>query len=136
MADSFDERTRYLEEQVGDGHIVAGCTVDQPYAQNQHETRTFDHVVGRAGYLGDPLMENAYNFLDRVARSAITETGSDLSDEMQSIANDMNDFVVRNAPRDPDVGDVLAQSGSPWVDDNGIRTYYRPPRAGRSYDHR
>lgn len=133
---SFDERTRYLEEQVGTGNITAGCTVDQPYAQNQHENLSFNHTVGRARYLGDPLMENAFNFVDGMARAVITEEGSRIRDEMQDIADDMVRFVLMNAPRDPDVGDVLANSAAPWVDDNGIRIYYRPPKAGRSYDHR
>lgn len=137
MADgSFDERIEFLSDQVGTGYITAGCIVDQPYAQNQHENLSFDHTVGRARYLGDPLMENAFNFVDGVARAAITETGSRIKDEMRDIADDMVHFVEVNAPRDPDVGDVLANSASPYVDDNGARIYYRPPKAGRSYDHR
>lgn len=136
MTSTFGPRTRYLEEQVGDGFITAGCVVDQPYAQNQHETESFNHTVGRSHYLGGPLMENAMTLVGRIARAAVTETGSRLKQEMQDIADDMNDYVVQNAPRDPDAGDVLAKSGSPYVDDNGARIYYRPPQAGRSYDHR
>lgn len=137
MTSSFDERTRFLEQQVGDGHIVAGCTVDQPYAQNQHETESFNHPYGgRSHYLGGPLLENALILVQRVANSAVTEGGSNLRGEMRDIADTLNDYVVRNAPRDPDVGDVLANSGSPWVTDNGAIVYSRPPKAGRSYDHR
>jgi hypothetical protein len=133
---TFDERIRYLEEQVGDGHITAGCVVDQPYAQNQHETESFKHVRGRSHYLGGPLMENALSLVTRIVNSVITETGSRLREEMIDVADTMNGYVENNAPKDPDVGDVLSKSGSPYVDDNGMRIYSRPPRTGRSYDHR
>jgi hypothetical protein len=131
MPGDFDERMAYLEEQVGHGDITAGCDVDQAYAQNQHENRTFHHNVGRSHYLGDPLMANAFNFVDGMARAVITEEGSRIRDEMQDIAEDMAQFVFRNAPRDPDIGDVLANSGSPFVEDDGIETYRRPPVAPR-----
>lgn len=127
----FNRRTEYLESQVGKGHIVAGVTVDQPYAQNQHENLSFDHAVGRAHYLGGPLLENYFNFVDGMARAAITDEGSRLRDEMQDIAEDMAGFVLKNAPRDPDVGDVLANSGSPWVTDEGVEIYKRPALAPR-----
>lgn len=127
----FNIRTRYLENQVGHGRITAGCSVDQPYAQNQHENLSFDHTIGRARYLGDPLMENTFNVVDGVARAVITPEGSDIKDEMQGIADDMSHWVEVNAPRDPDIGDVLAMSGSPFVVDEGIETYRRPPIAPR-----
>lgn len=127
----FNIRTQYLEDQVGSGRITAGCEVDQPYAQNQHENHSFDHTVGRANYLGGPLVENSYNFLDGIARAVITNEGSRLSDEMQDIAEDMAHLVKMNAPQDPDIGDVLANSGSPYVVDSGIETFRRPPIAPR-----
>lgn len=136
MTESFDQRIKYLSTEVGTGHIVAGCTVDQPYAQNQHETESFRHTVGRSHYLGGPLMENAFNFIDGMARAVITSEGSRIRDEMEDIAEDMARAVQINAPKDPDFGDVLANSANPWVDDNGIRTYDRPSKASRSYDHR
>jgi len=130
-ANEFEARTQYLSDEVGTGKITAGCTVDQPYAQNQHENMGFEHTVGRDHYLGGPLMENSFNALDGIARAVITEEGSRLRDEMTDIAEDMAYWVEVNAPRDPDVGDVLANSGSPYVDDNGIETYRRPPIAPR-----
>lgn len=130
-ASEFNRRILYLEQQVGDGDITAGCDVDQPYAQNQHENMSFDHSVGRDHYLGGPLMENAFNILSGIAQSVITEGGSQLRDEMNNVAERMSFWVETNAPRDPDVGDVLAKSGSPWVRDNGIEIYRRPPIAPR-----
>lgn len=133
-ARDFVERTEYLSRQVGEGDITAGCFVDQAYAQNQHETITFQHTVGRARYLGDPLNENALFLLDSIARSVITETGSRLKFEMRDVAEQMADFVHDNAPRDPDIGDVLANSGSPFVTDDGVEIYRRPAIARRRSD--
>jgi hypothetical protein len=130
-AEEFDRRIRQLSDEVGTGKIVAGVTVDQPYAQNQHENPEFSHRVGRSHYLGAPLMENAFNFVDGIARAAITEEGSRIKDEMRDIAEDMAGFVEKNAPRDPDIGDVLANSGSPFVVDDGVEVFRRPPLAPR-----
>jgi hypothetical protein len=121
----------YLSEEVGIGRLRMGVDVNQPYAQNQHENLEFDHTVGRAHYLGAPLMENTFNFIDGLARAAITEEGSRIHDEAIDIAEDMSQLVFKNAPRDPDIGDVLANSGSPWVESNGIEIFRRPPIAGR-----
>lgn len=130
-ADEFIRRTTYLMGQVGTGQIQAGCDVNQPYAQNQHENTTFTHQVGRVRYLGDPLMENSFNFLDGITRAFITPEGSRIPDEMEDIANDMARLVLTNAPRDPDIGDILANSGSPFVKEDGVETYRRPPVAPR-----
>lgn len=130
-ASEFDERLRYLEEEVGEGSITAGCEVDQAYAQNQHENLSFHHDVGRSHYLGGPLMENAFNIVDGMARAVITEEGSRIRDEMKDIAEDMAHWVETNAPRDPDIGDVLANSGSPYVVDHDVEIFRRPPIAPR-----
>lgn len=136
-ADEFNRRMAYLEEQVGHGRITAGCTVDQIYAQNQHENMTFHHTVGRSHYLGAPLMENAQKLLLQIARSVITQEGSRLPAEMRDTAETMAQYVLKNAPRDPDVGDVLANSGSPWVAEGGFETWRRPPIKPREpEDHR
>lgn len=130
-AGEFDARIRYLDEQVGHGDITAGCDVDQIYAQNQHENESFTHTVGRSHYLGGPLMENAFNVVDGMARAVITEGGSRIVDEMIDISDDMTRWVFSNAPRDPDIGDVLANSGSSFVIDEGVEIYRRPPIAPR-----
>lgn len=130
-AEEFERRTKQLSDEVGTGRITAGCTVDQPYAQNQHQNMEFRHEVGRAHYLGGPLMENAFNLLDGIARAVVTPEGSRLVDEMRDISEDLADYVRINAPKDPDIGDVLANSGSPFVIDGGIEIYRRPPIAPR-----
>jgi hypothetical protein len=124
----FDRRMKYLSEQVGTGWIRAGVIVDQIYAKNQHENTSFEHNTGgRVYYLRDPLMENAFNLVDGMARAVITPEGSRIKDEMRDIAEDLSDYVYHNAPRDPDIGDILANSGSPYVEENGERVYHRPP---------
>lgn len=130
----FQRLISYLSEQVGTGSITAGCTVNQAYAQNQHQNLSFRHTVGRAQYLGAPLMENAITLLEGIARSVITKDGSDLEGEMRDVSEKMAGYVLKNAPRDPDIGDVLANSGSPWVKSHGIETYRRPPVAPRRRD--
>lgn len=134
-ADDFIERTLYLGDEVGADSITAGCTVNQPYAQNQHQNLSFQHTVGRARYLGDPLMENAFNLVGGMARAVITEEGSKIQSEMRDVADQLSDFVETNAPRDPDIGDILALSGSAFVVDNGIEVYRVPPIAPRTGGH-
>lgn len=126
-ADEFIRRIDLLDEQVGQGNIVAGCDVDQIYAQNQHQNTTFRHTVGRSHFLGAPLLNNSTALMQAIARSVIDESGSHLTRGMVDTAEKMAGYVRDNAPRDPDIGDVLANSGSPWVTDNGREVYRRPP---------
>lgn len=125
---TFDERMNYLSDAVGTGRIIAGVTVNQPYAQDQHENLSYYHNDGSAHYLGGPLMENWIEYIGSISRSAITETGSDLPEAMREIAEDMARESSINAPSL--TGD-LKNSDSPWVMDNGVETYRRPPRAPR-----
>lgn len=131
MPGDFSKRIDSLARDVGYGDLVGGVLVDQPYAQNQHENLSFRHEVGQSHYLRDPLMMNAFNFVDGLARAAITEEGSRLQAEMRDIAEDLADYVYKFAPKDPDIGDALANSGSPYVVDNGREIYRRPPKHPR-----
>jgi hypothetical protein len=119
----FDERMRYLSEEVGVGTLIARCTVNQPYAQKIHEDRNMYHRNGVAGYLGDPLMANALSLVEQLATNAITSTGSDLKDSMSDIAEQMAKYVLQFAPKDTG---RLSQSGHAEVIDNGIPIYDRP----------
>lgn len=132
-ADEFIRRTMHLDREVGDGEIVAGCLVDQPYAQRQHETMSYQHPRGgRAKYLGGPLLEQAFDTVEEIARNVITEEGSDLKGAMKDFADKMADeYVAIEAPvwKTP-----LRNSGEPWVKDGGMETYRRPSRAPREPD--
>jgi hypothetical protein len=126
--DEFTRRTRYLERQIGKGKIVAGCTVDQPYAQDQHET-PYNHSSGRPRYLGGPLLENAFSAVNEIARRVITPAGSDLKDAMSDFAEEMaREYVGKEAPVDTG---RLRESGEPWVVDEGMEIYRRPAVAPR-----
>lgn len=130
-AEEFVRNIDRLANEVGTGRIVAGCDVDQIYAQNQHENLSFNHTSGTAHYLGGPLLTNAQALVAKIARSILDESGSHLSRGMRDVAEDMAGYVHKFAPKDPDIGDVLANSGSPWVRDNGVEVYRRPPVAPR-----
>lgn len=132
MADTFNRRINELMADVGEGRIVAGCTVDQPYAQNQHQSVWFKHPHGgRALYLGGPLMEHAFELVEGVARGAITDEGSAIDRKMIEVAEWMARAVLENAPKETG---QLSQSGHPRVESNGVLIYDRPPIAPRELD--
>lgn len=133
-AEEFIRRIDQLSDEVGTERIIAGCLVDQIYAQNQHQNMSFRHTKGRSHYLGGPLLENRTVLMEKIARSILDVNGSHLKRAMIQTAEDMAGYVLKNAPRDPDIGDVLANSGSPWVTDNGIEVYRRPPVQPREHE--
>lgn len=139
VASTFFYRIDRLSESVGTGHIVAGCKVNQPYAQNQHQSDRFRHPHGgRSHYLGGPLLENALQLVREIATVTITPFGSLISQRMIEIAETMARYVLENAPHssieDPGGPGVLALSGNPWVEDKGVRIYDRPPLSPRELD--
>lgn len=132
MASTFFERIDHLSREVGTGHITARCEVNQPYAQNQHQSVWFKHPHGgRAFYLGGPLLENAYGLLSSIARGAITPGGSLLSMRMIEVAEWMARAVLENAPVETG---QLRLSGHPSVESHGSIVYDRPPVAPREAD--
>lgn len=132
MPSTFFRRIDHLSDSVGTGSIVAGCTVNQPYAQNQHQSVHFNHPHGgRALFLSGPLMENAFTLLGDLARKIITHTGSDINQGMIDVAETMSRYVLENAPVETG---VLRTSGNPWVEDKGVRIYDRPPISPRELD--
>lgn len=128
---SFDRRVDELLRAVGEGHITAGCKVNQPYAQNQHQTDHFRHTNGRSHYLGGPLMEHSFELLGEIARGVITPEGSGIDRKMIEVAETLARYVLENAPKDTG---RLSLSGNPWVKSNGVLIYDRPPLAPREPD--
>ena len=132
MPSTFFHRIDHLSDSVGKGHITAGCTVNQPYAQNQHQSVWFEHPHGgRALYLGGPLMENAFTLLAEIARGVITPFGSNIDQRMIDAAETMARYVAENAPVETG---VLRTSGNPWVKANGVLIYDRPAISPREVD--
>lgn len=128
MAD-FQERMKYLSQQVGTKQIKSECVVDQAYAKIQHENLSYRHPNGgRAKFLSGPLLERHQELLQHIANRTITEKGSDLGDAMIDTAESMGGFVQNNAPID--TGE-LYRSDNPRVLDKGVVTYDRPPEQPR-----
>lgn len=123
-ADDFLTGIAQFEQQFGEGVLEGSVTVNQAYAQNQHETLSFQHTVGQAKYLEEPLMDNAVSLLSRLAESVITEDGSDIKSQMIDTVEDINKLVEDNAPQD--TGELYL-SGNPRVTDGGQEIYNRPP---------
>lgn len=128
MTSAFDGLER-LARAVGSGDIVATLTVNQPYAQRQHEELTWTHPRGgRAKYLEQPLMEQHAELMQVAADSLITAEGSDIQGGMARVAEQMSGMVEDNAPR---LDNILRFSGQPEVTDNGTVTYSRAPKVAR-----
>lgn len=129
---SFDERTRFLESQVGTGDLVMGLVVHQHYAADQHVETHYKHPGGGiAKYVEIPYVAKRNDFLKELARNAVTEGGSDLSDAATSVAKQFDDIVKKNAP---DRLGILQRSGNVYVTDNGRETYRKSQEAPFLYD--
>lgn len=90
--------------------VKATVTVDQPYAQNQHETLWFKHPRGgRAKYLEGPLFENhrqwIQGFADRLLRARLDATRL-WGDEC---GVPLKNAVAKNAP--VEFGDLKRSAG-------------------------
>jgi hypothetical protein len=128
---TFFERTIHLSQEVGPGYITAHCEVNQPYAQDQHETLRYFHDDGQARYLGGPLFENALRLVNDLAGRILTPTGSNVHDGMVDIAEWMARQVLIHAPKETG---RLSESGHPYVTSMGMVTYDRPAIAPRERD--
>lgn len=118
-----------LARAVGSGNISAICTVDQPYAQIQHENLDWQHPRGgQAKYLEVPLFANYAELMRIIASSLITSKGSDIVGGMARASEEMSKWVEDYAPR---LDHILMYSGHPQVVDNGTVEYDRPPKMAR-----
>jgi hypothetical protein len=118
-----------LARAVGSGELSAVCTVDQPYAQRQHEELEWSHPRGgQAKYLESPLFANYSELMRIIASSLITASGSDIVGGMSRAAEEMSQWVEDYAPR---LDHILMYSGHPQVHDNSAVVYNRPPKIAR-----
>lgn len=132
MAGDFTQRMRELEDAVGAGRLTGSVTVDQVYAHMQHEALDFKHPEGgQAKYLEQPLYDNAHDYVQRLAKDAVTDTGSQLVDAMRENMEHLSLQVFENAPFE--FGDLKA-SGHPTVKDGEVTAYDRPPNVHRLTD--
>lgn len=128
MADgSFFADTEALEARVGHGILEGSVTVDQVYALYQHEGADFNHPRGgEAFYLHRPLLEESDAMLG--AFSAVIDGGATADSVMIADMEDLADAIPVRAPVE---FNVLRQSASPEVSDNGVEVYHRPPAMPR-----
>jgi hypothetical protein len=122
MAGTFGARMDELAEMVGDGILRGQVEVDQVYARYQHERLDLRHPEGgRAKYLGGPLLENTYRYIQELADSLLT---GQLRGQMVKTMEDLSQKVYDNAPRE--FNDLRA-SGHPTVVDDEYKIYDRMP---------
>lgn len=112
---TFFDRIDQLAEEIGDGHLIAACEVDQIYAHRQHEELTWHHPAGgQAKYLEGPFLEGAEDHARRFAKGLLDTDGP--RGAAAEIAEGMARDVFEHAPFE--FGDLRA-SGHPFVIDGG-----------------
>ena len=123
MADgSFFAETEALEERVGHGILEGNVTVDQVYALYQHEGADFEHPRGgEAFYLRRPLLEEGPEMLE--AFRTVIEGDATAVEVMVADVEKLADTTPVRAPVE---FNVLRQSASPAVVDDGVEVYHRP----------
>lgn len=137
---TFAERTRELQEIVGDGDLEGKLTVDQRYAAVQEvgywETGPNAGVIirnhprgGGSHYLSDPLFENAERYMHNLSQRVYEPGG--LTGAMADNMEDLSREVHERAPRETD---ALRNSGHPTVTSDGETVYDRPPVIPRLSD--
>lgn len=98
-----------LIERTGGPTIKATVTVDQPYAQDQHETLFYRHPRGgRAKYLEGPLFEGHREWIQRFADNLL---GRDTTAEHEwaKVGRELKEAVPSNAP--VEFGDLRQSAG-------------------------
>ena len=126
---TFGEGIERLKAAVGEGNLKGSVEVDQVYAHYQHENPEFEHPRGgKPYYLRDPLFAKADEYMEKLARRAITDTGSELKEAMAANMEDLSDQVAIQAPIE--FGN-LKESGHPKVESDGVTVYDRPPHSPR-----
>lgn len=129
---SFQQGCADLAEKVGSGKLVGVVTVDQLYAAAQHEGHWVTgplagHVIrqhprgGQAKFLEQPLFEKADDYMHNLADAVLDGF---LVQAMAENMEDLADEVHHKAPRE---NDILRNSASPKVLDDGREAYFRPP---------
>ena len=117
-----------LIDRTGGPKIEAKVTVNQPYAQDQHETLYYRHASGgMAKYLETPLLvEHPYwiqDFADGLLRR-----GADTVQGWADVGRELKDSVKETAPID--FGDLRNSAGL-VVKEGGSIQIDEPPIQGR-----
>lgn len=98
-----------LIERTGGPKVKATVTVNQPYAQDQHETLYYRHPRGgRAKYLESPLMESHPKWLQTFANKFLNSK-KDTESVWADVGRSLADAVPKNAPLE--FGDLRNSAG-------------------------
>lgn len=108
MARSASQGIRDLIRRTGGRDVQATVLVDQPYAQDQHETLYYRHPRGgRAKYLEAPLMESHRGWIQDFASDLLY--GADAARGWGGVGRELRDAVGKNAP--VEFGDLKQSAG-------------------------
>lgn len=132
MPGDFFARIDELDRAVGHGSLEVKLETDQVYAKYQELREDLKHPRGgQAHYSRDGLLNHADSYLERLARGAITEEGSDLTGAAIEVGLGLKDHTAELTPRE---FFNLARSGHVTVVDDGEVVYDRPPDVPRLSD--
>jgi hypothetical protein len=98
-----------LIERTGGPKIVATVTVDQPYAQDQHETLFYRHPRGgKAKFLEEPLYQNHREWIQRFA-DRLLDRDTTAEREWAQVGRELKHEVPQHAP--VEFGDLRQSAG-------------------------
>lgn len=116
-----------LIDRTGGPKVKATVTVNQIYAQNQHETLWFKHPRGgQAKYLETPLFAKHQNWIQSFANKLLRTR--DAAREWGGVGRALKNEVPRTAP--VEFGD-LRRSAALTVREGGSVIIHEPPLQGR-----
>lgn len=131
MARKASEGIEDLIRRTTGPRIKATVTVNQPYAQDQHETMHYRHPRGgQAKYLELPMFEGFRGWLQEFADGLLDE-GADTEQGWGKVGRHLQEVVKENAPRE--FGDLL-DSAALLVKSGGSIVLDIPAKQGRLSD--
>lgn len=128
----FTERITHLMFEVGDGTLVMGSIVQQPYAGAEHNRLYYKHPRGGvAKWLTLGLESEREHYMRTLAFSAVTPDGSNLKLAAIDVSERMAGITRRYAPV---MTGLLRDSADSYVVDAGAMIYYREAGGPYNYD--
>lgn len=103
------ERIQELRERTAGPRVKAVVTVNQPYAQDQHETLHYRHASGgQAKYLEQPLLSGHKPWIQDFANDLLNSPKS-AAEEWGGVGRELKGEVSKKAPID--FGDLRNSAG-------------------------
>lgn len=131
MAKRASDGIRELMDMTTGPTVKATVVVDQPYAQDQHETLFYRHPRGgQAKYLETPLFMNHKQWIQDFA-NGLLRRGSDAASGWGGVGRSLRDSVAKFAPME--FGD-LRQSAALTVTEGSRMIINEPAKQDRLSD--